>query len=98
MYCGAILQGATIAVVSLLDCHTYSPAFKIRPSLVGLSFSAVRDLFQLLLGTEWRFFISDSRDIQIIDRMIEQLSHWITNGFHPDWTESTAALVKTHEG
>ena len=101
MYCGAILYDDNIAVVSLLDCHMYSPKFKIRPLLANLSFSIVRDLFQLLLGTPWTSFISNSRDLQTIERMISLLlklrQYWISKGLNPEWTESTEALVNKHE-
>ena len=94
MFRGGIIHQGHICLLMLLDCHTYSSTFHARPELAGLSFPIVRDLFDLLVSTDWQTFISDHDDREMVERMISQLlqlrRHWISKDLNSDWTARTA--------
>ncbi len=101
MYSGTVIHDDTISIVTFFDNHRYSSSFDARPELAGLSFSFVKDLFQLLIGTDWKSFIGiecDRRLVQNIEsRLLSLKRHWILNGFEPEWTAAMAKQAEKYE-
>ena len=101
MYSGTVVHDNTICIVTFFNSHRYSSPFDARPELASLSFSIVRDLFQLLLGSGWKTFITDEcdrRTVQDIEsRLLSLRRHWILKGFEPEWTTATAKQAEMYE-
>ena len=68
MYSGTVIHDDTISIVTFFDNHRYSSSFDARPELAGLSFSFAKDLFQLLIGTDWKSFIGIECDRRLVQK------------------------------